>query len=176
MDNIQFISLIWLLPIVFMIHDFEEIIFINWWMKKNEELISKNYPRIFNEYNGMSTAAFALAVSEEFILLVGVTLASVVFNWYYLWLGALIGFLVHLLVHVFQWIVFKKYTPMIFTSFIGIAYSIYALDFVYNTINPNIVLLVIWGFTGVVIVWFNILFVHKLARRFDEFIKKSLSK
>jgi len=29
--------IIWLFPIVFMIHEFEEIIFMRWWVARNKE-------------------------------------------------------------------------------------------------------------------------------------------
>ncbi|QVK16885.1 HXXEE domain-containing protein [Mycoplasmatota bacterium] len=93
MINIEFVSVIWLFPIVFMLHDFEEIIFMKWWIQRNRLVLLKKFSKISKVYNEFSTEAFALAVSEEFIILFLITLGSIIFNWYYLWLGVLIGFL-----------------------------------------------------------------------------------
>ena len=79
-ESVKFINIIWLLPLVFMLHDFEEIIFVEWWVNKNKEVLLKRFPRVAKMYSGLSTIAFALAVSEEYIILLLITLASVIFN------------------------------------------------------------------------------------------------
>ena len=65
--------LVSIFPIVFMFHDFEEIIFFKTWLTKNKDLLQKKFPavskRILPHINKLSTAAFSLAVAEEFILL-----------------------------------------------------------------------------------------------------------
>jgi hypothetical protein len=38
--------IIWLFPIIFMIHEFEEIIFMRWWLGKNKESILTKYPKL----------------------------------------------------------------------------------------------------------------------------------
>lgn len=171
MDNIKFINIIWLLPIVFLLHDFEEIIFIEWWVKKNKLLLIKNYPRIAKVYTKFSTASFAFAVCEEFIILILITLGSIIFSWYYLWFGALVGFFIHLVMHIVQWIVFKKYIPAIATTIPAIIYSIYAIYYIYTNSTMEIFPLIIWSVLGIIIVFINLVFVHKLAGRFDEYIK-----
>lgn len=173
MRDVKFISIIWLLPLVFMLHDFEEIIFLEWWVNKNKLELLRKYPRIANVYNEISTAAFALGVSEEFIILILITLGSIIFNWYYLWFGVLVGFFIHLVVHIIQWIVFKKYIPAISTTVPAMIYSIYAIYFIYNNSNMEILMLAMWSALGIIIVWFDLIFAHKLARKFNKFIKLS---
>jgi len=55
-------TLVWLLPIVFMIHDFEEIIFFKPWIHKNRDYLAKKYPKIaslFLRHLGrLSTSAY----------------------------------------------------------------------------------------------------------------------
>lgn len=171
MENIKFISIIWLLPIIFMLHDFEEIIFMEWWGEKNKLELIEKYPRIAKVYTRLSTAAFALAVSEEFIIIILITLVSIIFEWYYLWFGLLITFLVHLIVHLIQWIIYKKYIPAIVTVVPSMMYSVYAIYFIYNNSNMGILPLAMWSIFGIVIFLINLIFVHKLARKFNKFIK-----
>lgn len=172
MINIEFISVIWLFPIVFMLHDFEEIIFMKWWMQRNRLVLLKKYSRISNVYNELSTEAFALAVSEEFIILILITLGSIIFNWYYLWFGALIGFFVHLVAHIIQWIIFKKYIPAIVTTVPAMIYSIYAISLIYNNGDMEILSLIMWSIFGIILVFINLIFAHKLAGKFNNFLKK----
>jgi len=168
MESVEFINIIWLLPIIFMLHDFEEIIFIEWWTQKNKVVLLKKYPKIAQRFTEFSTASFALAVSEEFILLIIITSGSLIFNWYYLWFGALVGFFIHLVVHIIQWIIFKKYIPAIVTTIPAIIYSIYAIYYIYNNTTMTILFSIIWSTLGIIIVFINLNFAHKLARKFDK--------
>lgn len=170
MDSFKFISVIWLLPIVFMIHDFEEIIFMEWWINKEKTTLEKKYPQILKVHDGLNTASFTFAVAEEFLVLVMITMLAVLFNWYYLWFGALVGFLIHLILHVLQWIIYKKYVPVIITTIPSIMYSIYAINYIMNSIDLNINLLIVWSAVGSIIVYINLYFAHKLAKKINIFI------
>lgn len=172
MESVKFISIIWLLPLVFMLHDFEEIIFVEWWVNKNKVMLLKRFPRVAKTYSELSTAAFALAVSEEFIILLFITLAAVIFKWYYLWFGALIGFAAHLVVHLVQWMVFKKYIPAIVTTIPSMVYSAYAIYFVVNNSNMETLYLTVSSILGIVLLVANLFLAHKLARKFCRALKK----
>ncbi len=164
--------IIWLLPIVFMIHDFEEIIFFKPWISKNREYLTKKFPKISKRFlpqmENLSTSAFALAVAEEFVLLSLITVGSVLFDNYFLWLAAFMGFFVHLLVHLGQWIILKRYIPAILTTFFALIYCIYTL---YKIIENNIFQpseIVLWTIIGLGLVGVNLLFAHKLAEMFNK--------
>lgn len=171
MESVTFISIIWLLPLIFMLHDFEEIIFIEWWLNKERLVLIKKYPKIAKEYDELNTAGFALAVSEIFIIIILITLITIVFKWYYLWFGSLITFFIHLIIHLIQWIIYKKYIPAIITVVPASIYSIYAIGFIYSNSNMEILPIVIWSMLSMVIVFTNLIFAHKLARKFSEFIR-----
>ena len=60
-------------PVVFMLHDFEEIIGFESWLKNNREELAKRFPRIEKRFDkgGMfllSTSTFAFAVCVIFVL------------------------------------------------------------------------------------------------------------
>ncbi len=164
--------LVWLLPIVFMIHDFEEIIFFKPWISKNRDYLTAKFPKISKRFlprmEILSTSAFALAVAEEFILLSLITAGSVIFENYFLWLAAFMGFFVHLLVHLGQWIMLRRYIPAILTTFFALIYCIYTL---YEMIENNLFQtseIVLWTIIGFGLVGLNLLFAHKLAEKFDK--------
>lgn len=171
MENIKFISIIWLFPIIFMLHDFEEIIFIEWWTQENKLTLFERYPKVAKVYPELSTAAFALAVCEEFIVIIMITVVSVIFKWYYLWFGVLVFFFVHLVVHLIQWLAYKKYIPAIVTTIPGMVYSIYAIYFIYNNSNMNLLHIIVWSILGTIIGCINIIFALKLAGSFNRFLK-----
>ena len=169
---IEFKTIVWLLPIVFMFHDFEEIIFFKSWVTKNKQTLSKRFPklskRFFARFENLSVQAFTLAVAEEFILLSIVTVLSVIFESYLLWLGVFMGFSIHLLVHLVQWIVFRKYIPAIYTSIISLIYCIFSFGFILKNSLFEVNEIILWSFIGVGIVIVNIIFAHKLAELFDK--------
>ncbi len=164
--------IVWLLPIVFMIHDFEEIIFFKLWINKNRDYLTEKFPKISKRFlprmENLSTSAFALAVAEEFILLSLITAGSVLLNNYFLWLAAFMGFFIHLLLHLGQWIIFKRYIPAICTTFIALVYCAYALcEIISNNIFQTSEI-VLWTIIGFGLVGVNLLFAHKLAEMFNN--------
>ena len=164
--------IIWLLPIVFMIHDFEEIIFFKPWINRNKDYLTKKFPKISKRFlfrfDNLSTSAFALAVAEEFVLLSVITLGSVLFDNYVLWLAAFMGFFLHLLIHLGQWIILKRYIPAIWTTFLALIYCTYTLYeiIVKNIFQPSEI--VLWTIVGVGLVGVNLIFAHKLAEMFNK--------
>ena len=71
-----------MLPMVFMLHDFEEIIMKKAWQEKNFDLLNRCFPKaaaLMNRHDlfTMSTSAFAFAVCIEFILISAITLVAV---------------------------------------------------------------------------------------------------
>jgi|AGTN01.1.fsa_nt_gi hypothetical protein len=169
---IDFKIIVWLLPIVFMVHDFEEIIFFKSWMIKNKERLSEKFPRLskrfFTRFENLSVQAFSLAVAEEFVLLSIVTVLSILFESYLLWVGVFMGFFIHLLVHLIQWIVFRKYIPAIYTSVISLIYCVFSLKFILQNNIFETKEIALWAFIGFGIVVVNLFFAHKLAELFDK--------
>ena len=172
---IDFKTIVWLFPIVFMLHDFEEIIFFKSWMTKNKGILSERFPklskRFFARFENLSVQAFSLAVAEEFVLLSAITVLSIIFESYLLWLGIFMGFFIHLLIHMVQWIVLRKYIPAIYTSVISLIYCSFSLNFIFKNNLFEINEIITWTFIGFGIVVINLFFAHKFAELFDKFIK-----
>ncbi len=147
--------LIAILPIVFMIHDFEEIIMFKPWLTKNREELKRRFPKMErfmakNSLFDLSTSAFAVAVMHEFLLISAATFVSLYFDDYSVWFAAFMAYFVHLFMHIGQWVLFRKYVPVIITSILTMPYCIYTfLRFLRFTEMTDIQLL-LWSFAGVV--------------------------
>ncbi|MFA6831999.1 MAG: HXXEE domain-containing protein [Bacteroidaceae bacterium] len=167
--------LICLFPIVFMFHDFEEIIFFKIWINKNNAYLRERFPRLSKRFlprfESLSTSGFALAVAEEFVLLSFITYGSIYLDNYYLWIAAFMAFSIHLIMHVVQWIILRKYVPVIITSLISLPYCIYLFVRILETNMFQVFELVLWTFVGLLIMGINLLFVHKLGEKLDTWIK-----
>lgn len=74
--------LMMLLPAVFMIHEYEEIILFRDWLVKNRIQLKRRFPRIavFMEHHhlfDLSTATFAVGTAHNFVLICIVTFVSI---------------------------------------------------------------------------------------------------
>ncbi len=129
-SHIHLNSLIWLFIAAFMIHDFEEIIFIESWTSKHYEavylLLPKPLRRGFRLFRNIKSSQFSVAVALEFIVFVPVTLLAADFHHFLFFIGFNAILLIHVLTHLGQSIFFKMYTPGVITAlFVTLPYSVY---------------------------------------------------
>ena len=121
---------LWMFPLLFIFHDMEEIIGLVPWIHFNETLLAQKVPTILKIHKGVTTKGFALAVFEEFILVLSITLLtyftqSRVFE--LIWLGGFVAFALHLLLHIGQSILLRKYIPALITSILCFPVSAYLI-------------------------------------------------
>jgi len=110
--------MVWLLPILFMIHDFEEIIMLKPCQKRNQAYFVKKGYRQYPFNYPESTSAFSIAVLEEFILASLVALISSFTGQVILWYGVFFAFTLHLLFHLITAVKIKRYIGSTFTSIV----------------------------------------------------------
>jgi hypothetical protein len=164
-------TIMYLLPLVFMLHDFEEIVMMKSWMANNAAELQRRFPRLskklLGHFSSLSTSAFALAVAEEFVLISAFCVAAVEFQWFAWWAGLLLAFFFHLLVHMGQFLVYRKYVPTVVTSLPAGLYCILALQAVLarTGLSWNQILLPFGVMTGIMLV--NLWAVHRLAAWFE---------
>jgi len=131
--NVQ--TLIWLFPIIFVLHDLEEIIMIEKWMDKNSNVIYDKLPRKFADkvikQFSMSTAQFAVAVFIIFIFVSSSTyMASQYINHgpfgnIYLFTVMILVMFLHVFTHVGQSVFLRSITPGVITSiFLVLPYTL----------------------------------------------------
>jgi hypothetical protein len=170
-------TLMWLLPIVFMFHDFEEIIMFKPWLNVNWPNLEKRFPkwvaRALAEQSKMSTSAFALAVAEEFIVLSALTLLAVELELYPFWAGMLLGFFIHLLIHMGQFAAYRGYVPVILTSLPSGLYCLIALHDlnVYHPLDWGLV--AVWTLVSLLIIGANLVLALKMAVKFEMWLGKN---
>ena len=89
-----------------------------------------------------SAEGMAVAVFEELLLCVLFCLISLWSDFYYLWLGGLIAFTFHLIVHIIQSVVIHKYIPAVTTSILLLPISIYLAVHSIRLMSANVYLVV----------------------------------
>jgi hypothetical protein len=161
-----------------MIHEFEEFIFFPGWLQKNKNRLADRFPKLskytLNKMGNISTSAFALAVFEEYVIVILITASAIYFDFYGLWTGMFTAFSIHLIIHIIQWLIIRKYVPFIVTSILCLPYCIYVFNILITTQNTDYKTIVFWTIVGIVATGLNLLFAHKIAIIFDKrFTKKN---
>jgi len=163
--------LIWLFPIVFMIHEFEEIILMRWWLGNNKEIILSKYPnlgkRVLHKFESLSVETFSLIVAEEFLIVSFVVLFSVFTSNYNLYVGLLVAYFIHLLTHLSQTVLLRKYTPGIVTTFITGIFCLFVFYWFAESGLLSFKLTFIYCIILTLVVFLNLKFMHYVTRKLN---------
>lgn len=149
--------------LAFIIHDGEEIAMEHKWLLAHGDALCEKHPklrRMLNHLRQMNAKAFAIAVLEELILLVAITV-YVIWGGPYaieLWTAVFIAFSIHLIVHIGQSIVVKSYVPGLLTSILLLPFSFLGMQSICNTFSS--IQLLLWGVIGLIIIAANLAFAH----------------
>jgi hypothetical protein len=124
---------------------------------------------MFNKIGNISASAFALAVFEEYIILILITVSAIYFDFYSLWTGMFIAFSIHLVIHIIQWLIIRKYVPFIVSSVLCLPYCIYVFRIISETKETDCKTFIFWTVTGILATVLNLLLAHKIAILFDKY-------
>ena len=127
MSSVQFY---FLFPSLFMLHELEEIVWTPSFVKK----ISIQYPnnRILSYYTPF---AFNAIVLEQFLILMTSLYLSYQFNNYSIYASIIIAYIYHVLGHLIQTVVIRKYVSGLLT---GILTSLFSLYYLKNNVPINL--------------------------------------
>jgi len=168
----KFEDYIWCFPILFMFHDFEEVIFMKPWFSNREEKILKKFPKfapsLIEHFNKVSQAGFAFAVAIIFVLVSVVTITASIFDFYLIWLGLFGVYLLHLFVHCIQAIVLKDYVPSLVTSVIFIPVSCWILQIVLSNVSYSGAAIAITVIISGVVAIVGVFGLHKMIEHFMQ--------
>ena len=162
-SQLHLISVLWLFPILFMFHDFEEILTVEKWTKQNKEQVLAVLPKSIRKYFyssfQMTTVQFANDVFWIFLTITTATCLAVIFSFYYIFLMLLFIFFAHVFTHLGQAFYLRKYTPGVITSIILVlpysSYTYYRLlkeqvisgtDILWSTIGAFIIVPILFLF------------------------------
>jgi hypothetical protein len=166
--------IIWLFPIIFMFHDFEEIIFIKPWFAKNRNRLKERFPKIAERLlphtDTLTTSSLSLGVSGMFILICVVTITAYITGWYYIWFGVFFVFTAHLFIHCFPGIIFMSYVPAIVTSIICLPVCCYMIVSFLQFYEMDFKQAVIFCMIGIVLMAITRLIMQIVMQKFDRWL------
>ena len=154
-------------PVLFLIHDLEELIGMQKWIDINLPDIRTRFPRVVPILENFSTRGMVVAVAEELVLAVTLSLLAYFCKgvWFVsLWWGTFAAYAFHLVVHLVQCIVLQRRIPCLLTSIVCLPVSIYIL---YKFVDDLSLLPVsLWGIAalvGLLLVGANLIFLHRVV-------------
>jgi len=125
MFQIELHNALWLFVVIFMLHDFEEIITVENWSHKTKHLVdssSNNLKLLIWKFWNIDSHSFAKRDVYIFLVASSIVFLKVQFidsHWSSILFISFLSFvLLHNLVHILQTIVLKTYTPGLYTAVI----------------------------------------------------------
>ncbi len=157
-------TLVWLLPIIFIVHDFEEIILIKSWKEKNQDIFSA--PAGFKPYEHFrSPDSFSVAVLEELILLIAISFFTVLTQNYLVWIGAFFAVTFHFIPHFIFCFRIKRFVPGAFTALLAMPFSIWILLEIIGSTHYSAVQLTLAFVLGVILFMLNLKMIQSLMQK-----------
>ena len=159
--------------VLFMIHEFEEIIFIKKFIEKNKVVkYMKNELFLKKKANYPSTETISLMIAEEFIILSTLLFIASEFSMYEIVLSLFIVYIVHLLPHIYDALRYRKFSPGSRTSFIVFPLGILIIWNVILNKKIHLVILILCIIIIGFLMILNLLFLHKISKKIDKYLWK----
>ena len=163
----QLNTITWLFPILFMLHDFEEIILLEAWQKScKQDLKNKKLKRIiFSNCN--NTPAFSIAVAIEFLLISLIALITTLTQNYYVWYALFFAFTLHLILHCAIIFPYKHYVPGVINAILLLPINIYILFMLLSLLPLTPLALIITCLSGTTAMLLLLKALHKYMHLFE---------
>ncbi len=149
----NFIEFFLIFPSLFMIHEMEEVIFMPDFISKQKN--SNKFRKIFSYYTPF---IFNIIVLEEFLILLIVLAISFKCQNFDFYTTIIIAYVYHIIPHIGQCILLKKYVPGIISGIITGIYCSFHI-YTYSTTNYHLYL---YSLITLIFIALNILFCFKI--------------
>ena len=159
--------------VLFMIHEFEEIIFIKNFIEKNKVVKDmKNELFVKKKRNYPSTETLSLMIAEEFIILSTLLFIASEISMYEMVLSLFIVYIAHLIPHIYDALRYRKFSPGSRTSLIIFPLGILMIWNVILNKEINLVILILCVIIIGFLMILNLLFLHKISKKIDKYLQK----
>lgn len=104
---------VWMLPILFILHDFEEMIIMPLWKIRHHQKLATFRKPFFGSVT--KSSAFAVGVLEEFVILLFISGFCQLTHNNLLYLSFVIAYTAHFIIHYIMCLQFRGYVPGVVT-------------------------------------------------------------
>ena len=166
-------KLSFIIIVLFMIHEFEEIIFIKKFIEKNKVLKNmKNELFVKKKESYPSTETTSLMIAQEFIILSTLLFIASEFRMYEIVLSLFIVYIAHLVPHIYDALRYRKFSPGSRTSLIIFPLGILMIWNVILNKEINFVIFILCVIIIGFLMILNLMFLHKISKKIDKYLWK----
>lgn len=159
--------------VLFMLHEFEEIIFVKNFIQKNISIkYMKNELFLKKKENYPSTETISLMIAEEFVVASILLYTAGKFNMYEIALSLFIVYILHLIPHIYDAAKYRKFSPGSRTSFVIFPLGILIIYNIISSRKINLFILILCTIMIGILMILNLLFLHRISRKIDKYLLK----
>ena len=159
--------------VLFMIHEFEKIIFIKKFIEKNKVVKDmKNELFVKKKESYPSTETTSLMIAQEFIILSTILFIASEFRMYEIVLSLFIVYIAHLVLHIYDALRYRKFSPGSRTSLIIFPLGILMIWNVILNKEINLVIFILCVIIIGFLMILNLIFLHKISKKIDKYLWK----
>ena len=160
---------VWMLPILFILHDFEEMIFMPLWKKRHyQKLLTFKKPFFGSVTQG---SAFAVGVLEEFIILVFISGFCQITDNSLLYLSFVIAYTAHFIIHYIMCLQFRGYVPGVVTVTLELPMVLMIISHYWSSDVPLLSVFV-YLLLAMIIAFTNLKIMHLIMPKIQTHLEK----
>ena len=160
---------VWMLPILFILHDFEEIIFMPLWKTRHHQKLETFRKPFFGSVTQGS--AFAVGVFEEFIILVFISGFCQITNNTLLYLSFVIAYTAHFIIHYIMCLQFRGYVPGVVTVTLELPIVLMVI-FHYWPSGGSLLSVIAYLFVAMALAYTNLKVMHQIMPKIQISLEK----
>jgi len=160
---------VWMLPILFILHDFEEMIVMPLWkIRHHQKLATFKKPFFGSVIQG---SAFAVGVLEEFIILVCISGFCQITHNNLLYLSFVVAYTSHFIIHYIMCLQFRGYVPGVVTVTLELP-MVLMIIFHYWPSDVSLLSVVVYLLLAMVIAFSNLKIMHLIMPKIQTHLEK----
>lgn len=170
-------ELAWLMPLLFILHDMEEIVFGMAWKKDEPSMKKYTKAKLIPFGTSKDTAGMSFAIYEELLLLCLSALIGVCTSHYEIWFGFLAGNILHIIVlhMILVPLKYHCYVPGLLSSVLTLLPNIWIYVSAARLLHYSLMQIVLYSAIGMMIAMANLKLLHKHAHSFSDIINRTFS-
>ena len=160
---------VWMLPILFILHDFEEMIFMALWKKRyHQKLLTFKKPFFGSVTQG---SAFAVGVLEEFVILLFVSGLCQMTHNTVLYFSFVIAYTSHFMIHYIMCLQFRGYVPGVVTVTLELP-IVLMIIFHYWPSEVSLLSVISYLFVAMALAYTNLKVMHQIMPKIQISLEK----
>lgn len=160
---------VWMLPILFILHDFEEMIFMPLWKKRHRHKLVTFKKPFFGSVT--LSSAFAVGVLEEFVILLFISGLCQMTHNTVLYFSFVIAYTSHFMIHYIMCLQFRGYVPGVVTVTLELP-IVLMIIFHYWPSKGSLLSVIAYLFVAMALAYTNLKVMHQIMPKIQISLEK----